>query len=105
MAEQSDVIKAMARGVPGVAGTVDDPAAVERKARWLVRVMTSLLIFPGHDDDDERAMVEEFVVPPIGRRPSSATAQDLHPGEPVQQPRQRDRHHHRHDEQRSIDPV
>jgi hypothetical protein len=25
--------------------------------------MTSLLVFPGHDEADERAMLEEFVVP------------------------------------------
>ena len=41
----------------------DDPEVVERKARWLVRVMTSLLVFPGHDEADERAMLEQFVVP------------------------------------------
>ena len=34
-----------------------DPQSVDRKARWLVRILTSLLIFPGHDADDERAMV------------------------------------------------
>jgi hypothetical protein len=28
-----------------------------------VRVMTSLMLFPGHDAEDERAMLEEFVVP------------------------------------------
>jgi len=28
-----------------------------------VRVITSLLVFPGHDEADERAMLEEFVVP------------------------------------------
>ena len=41
----------------------DDPDVVEQRARWLVRVMTSLLVFPGHDEADERAMLEEFVVP------------------------------------------
>ena len=41
----------------------DDPDVVERRARWLVRVMTSLLIFPGRDEADERAMIEEFVMP------------------------------------------
>ena len=41
----------------------DDPVAVDRKARWLVRVLTSLLIFPGRDAVDERAMIEEFLVP------------------------------------------
>ena len=43
----------------------DDPEVVERKARWLVRVMTSLLVFPGHDEADERAMIEQFVVPMV----------------------------------------
>jgi len=41
----------------------DDPATVERRARWAIRVIISLLMFPGHDDADERAMIEEFVVP------------------------------------------
>ena len=51
-------------GVRGVVGRAsDDAAAVDRKARWLVRVLTSLLLFPGHDADDERAMIEEFLVP------------------------------------------
>ena len=36
---------------------------VDHRARWLVRVMTSLMVFPGHDEDDERAMLEEFVMP------------------------------------------
>ena len=42
-----------------------DPEVVERKARWLVRVMTSLLVFPGIDGADERAMIEQFVVPMV----------------------------------------
>jgi hypothetical protein len=41
----------------------EDPAVVERRARWVVRVLTSLLMFPGHDEADEGAMLEEFVVP------------------------------------------
>jgi len=41
----------------------DDLGAVERRARWVVRVITSLLMFPGQDQADERAMIEEFVVP------------------------------------------
>jgi hypothetical protein len=27
--------------------------------------MTSLFLFPGHDEADERAMLEEFVVPMV----------------------------------------
>lgn len=62
MAEQSDVIAALAAAFLHSLGT-EDPTAVERRARWAVRVIISLLMFPGRDDADERAMVEEFVVP------------------------------------------
>jgi hypothetical protein len=37
----------------------------------MVRVLTSLLMFPGADEADEQAMIEEFVVPivtPVGAR-------------------------------------
>lgn len=62
MAEQSEVIKALTEAFV-VSLAPDDPKVVEHRARWLVRVMTSLALFPGHDEDDERAMLEEFVVP------------------------------------------
>jgi AcrR family transcriptional regulator len=62
MADQSDVITALVGAFVTSLG-VDDPDAVQRRARWLVRVITSLLIFPGRDETDERAMVEEFVAP------------------------------------------
>jgi AcrR family transcriptional regulator len=62
LAEQSDVITALAAAFVNSLGA-NDPAVVESRARWLVRVITSLLIFPGRDVADEQAMVEEFVVP------------------------------------------
>jgi AcrR family transcriptional regulator len=62
LAEQSDVITALAAAFVNSLGA-DDPAVVENRGRWLVRVITSLLIFPGRDVADEQAMVEEFVVP------------------------------------------
>lgn len=62
MAEQSEVIKALTEAFVISLGP-DDTDLVAHRARWLVRVMTSLFLFPGHDDDDERAMLEEFVVP------------------------------------------
>lgn len=34
-------------------------------ARWLVRVIVSLLIVPGRDEADERALVERFVLPTL----------------------------------------
>jgi AcrR family transcriptional regulator len=62
MAEESEVIKALTEAFVISLGP-DDPELVAHRARWLVRVMTSLMLFPGHDEDDERAMLEEFVVP------------------------------------------
>jgi AcrR family transcriptional regulator len=62
IAEQSDVIKAMTAAFLISLGP-DDADVVERRARWSVRMMTSLLTFPGADEEDERAMLEEFVVP------------------------------------------
>jgi AcrR family transcriptional regulator len=62
LAEQSDVITAMAAAFVSSLGP-EEPNVVERRARWTVRVITSLLMFPGHDEADERAMLEEFLVP------------------------------------------
>jgi AcrR family transcriptional regulator len=64
MAEQSEVIRALTEAFVISLGP-DDPAVVAHRARWLVRVMTSLFLFPGHDEADERAMLEEFVVPMV----------------------------------------
>ncbi len=71
IADHDDVVKALtAAFLTSLAP--DEPAVVERRARWLVRVMTSLLVFPGEDEADERAMVEEFVVPiVVGQRLSA----------------------------------
>lgn len=62
LAGQSDVITALSAGFLGSLGP-DDPATVQRRARWAVRVIVSLLMFPGADETDERAMIEEFVLP------------------------------------------
>ena len=62
LAGQSDVIAALAAAFLHSLGP-DNLAIVERRARWAVRVIISLLMFPGHDEADERAMIEEFVVP------------------------------------------
>ncbi|MEW2483768.1 TetR/AcrR family transcriptional regulator [Mycobacterium sp. NPDC049093] len=65
MAEHSEVIRALVEGfvrsLAGETGQSDD--AVGRRARWLVRVMVSLLVFPGVDEADERTMLAEFVAP------------------------------------------
>jgi AcrR family transcriptional regulator len=80
MADRSEVITAM---VAAFVASLGSSAAevgdiVERRARWVVRVMTSLLTFPGRDADDERAMLAEFVLPvvaPAGRAAVSGRAQ------------------------------
>jgi hypothetical protein len=64
MAERSEVIQARTEAYLAALG-IRDPAEVERRARWLVRVMVSLLVFPGRDEADERAMLEEFVLPTL----------------------------------------
>lgn len=63
MAERSEVIRARTEAFLSALGIED----VERRARWLVRIMVSLLVFPGHDEADERAMLEEFVLPVLAR--------------------------------------
>ena len=62
MAEQSEVIKALTAAFLNSLDP-DDPAVVERRARWLVRVITSLLVFPGTDEADEKQMLLDFVLP------------------------------------------
>ncbi|MGV0645589.1 TetR/AcrR family transcriptional regulator [Mycolicibacterium sp. XJ879] len=62
MAEQSEVIRALTEAFV-ISLAPDEPEIVGHRARWLVRVMTSLLVFPGHDEADERSMLEEFVMP------------------------------------------
>src|SRR5690606_3541244 len=55
LASESEAIEAIALTV------VADAEA----ARWLVRVIVSLLTLPGRDAADERRMVERFVAPVI----------------------------------------
>lgn len=65
MAGQSQVITALASGFLASLGPAPGPddAALERRARWAVRVIISMLMFPGRGEEDERAMIEEFVLP------------------------------------------
>lgn len=70
LAGQSEVITALASNFLNSLGP-DDPAVVQRRARWTVRMIISLLMFPGRDEDDEQAMIEEFVVPVVSPVSSS----------------------------------
>lgn len=62
-AEQSDVVQAMTADFLMSLVPDNDRCRAERRARWLVRVLTSLLTVPGRDTDDERATLSEFVIP------------------------------------------
>lgn len=63
LAQSSEVIEAMVAELLGPgAGTDPD---IRRRASWVVRVIVSLLADPGSDADEERALVEEFVVPVV----------------------------------------
>ena len=76
VARQSEVVTALVASFVNSLGP-EDPAVVERRARWVVRVITSLLMFPGQDEAEERSMIEEFVVPivtPVSARLSPARA-------------------------------
>ncbi|MGV0750868.1 TetR/AcrR family transcriptional regulator [Mycolicibacter minnesotensis] len=64
MAAQSDVITVMVASFLSALDTEDNDAVAQR-ARWVVRVVTSMLSFPGRDADDEREMLTQFVVPVV----------------------------------------
>jgi AcrR family transcriptional regulator len=57
LAQSSEVIEGL-----GLSAVGDEQAA-----RWLVRVIVSLLVVPGPDEAEERALVERFVVPVLSR--------------------------------------
>ena len=61
-AEGSAVVQAMTAGFLRSVEAADGAGAA-RQARWLVRVLTSFLSVPGRDEDEERAMLDEFVIP------------------------------------------
>jgi AcrR family transcriptional regulator len=69
MAERSEVISSL---VQAFLASMSEQHAVEARARWLVRVLISLLQFPGRDEDDERMMLETFVVPLVAAAPQAA---------------------------------
>ena len=64
LASPSEVIEVL--GASFLAGTSGgDAAQSSAAARWVVRVIVSLLTVPGVDEADERATVERFVVPAL----------------------------------------
>ncbi|GAB2505214.1 TetR/AcrR family transcriptional regulator [Nocardia heshunensis] len=65
ISQDSDVIESIAAGL-FTSTALTDPER-SRLARWLTRIIVSFLASPGRDDDEERAMLEEFVVPIAAR--------------------------------------
>ncbi len=63
LAQSSEVIGALVESVLLAEG--DAGADVRRRAQWIVRVVVSLLAVPGADPAEERAMIEDFVVPVV----------------------------------------
>ncbi|SEC17999.1 TetR/AcrR family transcriptional regulator [Rhodococcus koreensis] len=63
IAHSSDVIESLGTVFLGQAGFSGEETS--RKARWLVRIIVSLLTVPGIDDSDERTMLEQFVAPAL----------------------------------------
>ena len=57
-------------------GESAEPDRAER-ARWLVRIMLSLLLLPGRSEKDERAMLERFVVPVVSATTSSGAQRNV----------------------------
>ena len=68
-AASSEVVSAMAAAFVATLNP-GDPVDTGRRARWLVRILTSLLVSPGRDADEERSMLEDFVVPALVRSPA-----------------------------------
>lgn len=62
LAERSEVIATL---VQAFLASLGDGTELELRARWLVRVLISLLQFPGRDDGEERLMLERFVAPHV----------------------------------------
>lgn len=63
LAQATHTIEALARNhLRRVLSVPDAEDAVDRAARWLVRVIVSFLVLPGADADEERHLLEAFAL-------------------------------------------
>lgn len=74
---KSPMLADVAAELAGLAG--GDP----RAARWVVRVVLSLMFWPAEDEEVERQLVERFVVPAFAERPQCAVDQPVGIASPV----------------------
>ena len=65
LAGASEVVEAMAAAFLGGADDEVADADTRERARWLVRVVVSLLTMPAASRGAERRLVERFVVPVV----------------------------------------
>jgi AcrR family transcriptional regulator len=66
MSRSSEVIGSLADAfVSSLQGSVRDDPSSRMRARWMVRVIVSLLTMPGDSEAEERALIERFVVPTV----------------------------------------
>lgn len=61
----SEVLDAIAAAFAGSLGAKVDPEELRRRARWVLRMVLSLLTIPESDPAEEEAIVERFVVGPL----------------------------------------
>lgn len=66
MSRGSEVIGCLADAfVARLPGERADAAPSDMRARWMVRVIVSLLTMPGDSEEEERLLIERFVVPSV----------------------------------------
>ena len=63
LADSSEVTDAIVSGFTDAVALPDEDRVL--RARWILRVIVSLLTMPGRDDVEERALVERFVAPSV----------------------------------------
>jgi AcrR family transcriptional regulator len=64
LSDQIEVLDAIADGFLATAG-VTDRSEGHRRARWLVRSFTSLLVLPEADHAEERRLIADFLIPAV----------------------------------------
>jgi AcrR family transcriptional regulator len=66
MSRGSEVIGCLADAfVSNLQGARPDAPSSQMRARWMVRVIVSLLTMPADSEDEERHLIERFVVPTV----------------------------------------
>jgi len=64
LSQDSELLQAMSAGLAAQVGATSlSSEQVERRGAWMLRCIVSLLAMPGTDDEQERVLVESFVVP------------------------------------------